>query len=189
MSKYNVEIKGVQPLIEHSINGMIAANENKAANRKIKSSEYDPASDARIALYHCADGKIGVPSFAILSCMRKAASQLKKKGSGKKTLKDFVFSGLRITPEMIELTPQEYEVHIRAVVIQRSRILRGFPLFKDWSIKFEIENIDEQTWDGGSIREVLSEAGKYNGLLEFRPLYGTFEVVSFIDANTGKEVK
>jgi len=125
--------------------------------------------------------------MAVLSAMRKAATQLKKAGAGKKTLKDFVFSGLRVEPEMIELPDQNYEVDIRPVVIMRSRIMRARPLFKTWELSFKIEIVDEQTWDAGMVRQVLEEAGKYQGLLDFRPLFGTFEVVRM--KKDGKELK
>ena len=120
--------------------------------------------------------------------MRKAATQLKKAGAGKKTLKDFVFSGLRVNPDMLELSEQKYEIDIRTVVVMRARVMRARPLFKEWSISFQIENIDEMTWDGGTIKQVLCEAGKYQGLLDFRPLFGTFEVMSFTNGD-GKEIK
>ena len=182
MTTLDVTIKGTRGLLMHSTAAMLIPKSNK-----VKSSEHDPVIEARQCLYLNEAGKICVPSMAVLSAMRKAATQLKKAGAGKKTLKDFVFSGLRIEPEMIELPIQEYEVDIRPVVIMRSRIMRARPLFKMWGLKFHIEIIDEQTWDAGMVRQVLEEAGKYQGLLDFRPLYGTFEIVSMKVG--GKEVK
>ena len=41
MPKYSVEIKGIQPLIEHSINSMMLSKSNK-----VKSSTHDPAEEA-----------------------------------------------------------------------------------------------------------------------------------------------
>lgn len=183
MTKLNVEIKGIKPLMMHSTAAML-----KPKSKKVKSSEHDPVEEAKEALYLNESGKIVVPSFAILSCMRKAATNLKKAGSGKKTLKDFVFSGLEITPDMIELSNQKYEVDVRPVVVQRARIMRARPVFKEWGLNFTVEIRDEQTWDGGTVRQVLEEAGKYFGLLEFRPLFGQFEIVS-MKSESGKEIK
>lgn len=169
----DVKIKGIKPLLMHSTAAMLVPK-----SKKVKSSEHNPVEDAKLCLYFNEAGKIAVPSMAILSAMRKAATNLKKGGAGKKTLKDFVFSGLQISPEMIELTPQKYTVDIQMVVVQRSRIPRARPLFKNWHVSFKIEIVDEQTWDAGTVRQVLEEAGKYQGILDFRPLYGTFEVES-----------
>jgi hypothetical protein len=182
MTKLVVKIKGTRGLLMHSTTAML-----KPKSNKVKSSEHDPVEEAKDCLYLNEAKKICVPSMAVLSSMRKAATQLKKAGAGKKTLKDFVFSGLRIEPEMIELPNQNYEVDIRPVVIMRSRIMRARPLFKEWNLTFEVEIVDEQTWDSGMVRQVLEEAGKYNGLLDFRPLFGTFSVESV--TKDGKEVK
>jgi len=182
MTEIDVIIKGVKPLLMHSTAEMLLPK-----NKKIKSSEHDPEKDAKLCLYFNDEGKIAVPSIAILAAMRKAATNLKKGGAGKKTLRDYVYSGLQIEPSMIELTPQNYIVDVQMVVVGRARIPRARPLFKNWSISFKILMVDEQTWDAGTVRQVLTEAGQYQGLLDFRPLYGTFEVVSMKVG--GKEVK
>lgn len=182
MTTLDVTIKGTRGLLMHSTAAML-----KPKSNKVKSSEHDPIEEAKDCLYLNDKKKICIPSMAVLSAMRKAATQLKKAGAGKKTLKDFVFSGLRVEPEMIELPDQNYEVDIRPVVIMRSRIMRARPLFKNWEATFQVEIIDEQTWDAGMVRQVLEEAGRYQGLLDFRPLFGTFEVVSI--KCDGKEVK
>jgi hypothetical protein len=182
MTQLDVTIKGTRPLLMHSTAAML-----KPKSNKVKSSEHDPVEEAKDCLYLNDAGKICVPSMAVLSAMRKAATQLKKAGAGKKTLRDFVFSGLRIEPEMIELPDQKYEVDIRPVVVMRSRIMRARPIFKNWMLNFTVDIVDEMTWDAGTVRQVIEEAGKYNGLLDFRPLFGTFEVVSV--TKDGKEVK
>lgn len=182
MTTLDVVIKGSRPLLMHSTAAML-----KPKSNKVKSSEHDPNVEAADCLYLDEDKKICIPAMAVLSSMRKAATNLKKAGAGKKTLKDFVFSGLRVSPDMIVLSNQKYEVDVRPVVVQRARIMRARPLFKDWGISFQVEIIDKQTWDPGMVRQVLEEAGQYQGLLDFRPLFGTFTVESV--KNEGKEIK
>jgi hypothetical protein len=182
MTIIDVTIKGTRNLLMNSAKTILIPK-----NKKVKSSERDPIEDAKLCLHLDENGKIAVPSIAILSAMRRAATNLKKAGSGKKTLKDYVFSGLQINPMMVVLSPQEYTVDIQVVTVQRARVPRARPLFKNWSLNFRIAIVDEQTWDAGTVRQVLEEAGKFQGLLDFRPLYGTFEVVSM--KVEGKEVK
>jgi hypothetical protein len=184
MASLDVEIRGVRGLLMHSTAAM-----HKPKSSKVKSSEHDPEQEAKDALYLNSEGKICVPSMAVLSAMRKAATNLKKAGAGKKTLKDYVFSGLQIEPDLIPLPNQKYEVDIRPVVVMRARILRARALFKEWGLKFKVNIVDSDTWDPGMVRKVLTEAGQYQGLLDFRPLFGTFEVVSVKNAETGKEIK
>jgi len=184
MTSLDVVIKGTRPLLMHSTAGMLKPKDNR-----VKSSEHDPIEEAKDCLYLNDAKKICVPSMAILSAMRKAAVGHKKPSAGKKTLKDFVFSGLQIEPDMIELPDQNYQVDIRPVVIQRSRIMRARPLFKNWELSFTVTLLDESTWDVGKVRQVIEDAGKYQGLLDFRPLFGTFEVVSMFcdgDIKSGK---
>jgi hypothetical protein len=156
--------------------------------KKIKSSEHDPDEEAKACLYTDNAGHIGIPAIAVLSAMRKSATQMKKAGQGKKTLKDFVFSGLRVNPDLIVLPEQKYAVDMQIVVVNRSRVPRARPRFDQWGAKFNVEILDDDTWDAGTVRQVLDEAGKYQGLLDYRPLFGTFEVTSMKD-ETGKEIK
>lgn len=182
MTEIDVKIKGVKPLLQHSTYAMTLPK-----SKKVKSSEHDTDEEAKLCLYLDENNKMCVPFMHILAAMRKAATNLKKGGSGKKTLKDFVYSGLQVSPDLIEITPQKYNVDIQIVKVGNARIPRARPLFKKWEISFKINIVDEQTWDAGTVRQVLEEAGKYQGLGDFRPLYGTFEVVS-MNVN-GKEVK
>lgn len=182
MTEIDVTIKGVKPLLQHSTFAMTIPK-----NKKVKSSEHDPVEEAALCLYPDENKQSCVPFMHILSAMRRAATNLKKGGAGKKTLKDFVFSGLEISPDLFPITPQDYVVYIQIVKVGTARIPRARPLFKTWQVSFKILIKDEQTWDAGTVRQVLEEAGKYQGIGDFRPLYGTFEIVTMTVA--GKEVK
>lgn len=182
MTVIDVTIKGIKPLLHHSTFAMTLPK-----NKKVKSSEHDPVEEAALCLYTNEEKKSCVPFMHLLSAMRKAATNLKKGGAGKKTLKDFVFSGLQISPDLIVLDNQDYVVDIQMVRVGTARVPRARPLFKQWGITFQITIVDEQTWDAGTVRQVLEEAGKYQGVGDFRPLYGTFTVESM--KVNGKEVK
>jgi len=45
-------------------------------------------------------------------------------------------------------------------------------------LEFTVEILDPVV-TSSSLKEILIDAGKYNGLLDFRPLFGLFEVVTF----------
>lgn len=182
MIDLDVTIEGMKPLLQHSTFAMTLPK-----SKKVKSSEHDTIEEAAQCLYLNEEKKACVPFMHILSAMRKAATNLKKGGSGKKTLKDFVYSGLQISPDLMVITPQDYVVDVQIVRVGTARVPRARPLFKTWKIDFKITVVDEQTWDAGTVRQVLEEAGKYQGVGDFRPLYGTFKVVSM--TCKGKEVK
>jgi hypothetical protein len=67
--------------------------------------------------------------------------------------------------------------------------MRWRPRFDKWELKFTISIVDPSVWNGTDIRNILEDAGKFVGLLDFRPLFGLFKVQSMINTNTGKEVK
>ena len=79
MTTLDVVIKGTRPLLMHSTAGML-----KPKSNKVKSSEHDPIKEANDCLYLNDAKKICVPSMAVLSAMRKAATQLKKAGAEKR---------------------------------------------------------------------------------------------------------
>ena len=183
MTSIEVKIRGTKPLLMNAPNA-IGNSDNK---KKIK---YVPEVEAEAITYRNKEGKLCIPALAILSMMRKSAVNFKAPGRGKKTLKDFVYSGLRIEgSDLIELDQQEYEIDSKIVVRNRARVMSWKPRFNDWSLTFIIEIVDESTWDGAMIRTILEDGGKYSGLLDFRPLYGTFEIVSMVDMSTGKPVE
>ena len=177
-----VTIKGIKPLLQHSTASMLVPKD-----KKVKSSEHDVVAEAELCLYKDASGVKCIPFMHFLSSMRKAAVNLKKGGAGKKTLKDFVYSGLQIKEQLIPLTNQKHEVDVQIVKVGPARIPRSRPRFDEWGCTFHIEMVDTQTWDAGTVRQVLEEAGQYQGIGDFRPLYGTFIVEKMI--NDGKEVK
>jgi len=172
--KLTVTISGVRPLLMHSPQSIGSEKSSK------KSSNYDPEEEAKNGLYIGKDGVIGVPGLAVLAALRKAATEHKAKGRGRKTLKDFVYSGIQIDEELIRITPQEWEVDARPAVVQRARIMRWRPKFTDWKLTFTISIVDPSVWDPITVLNVLEDAGKFVGLLDFRPLFGTFKVESFV---------
>lgn len=179
----HAKIRGTEPLLMHAPTGIGAPRSSKRV------TSYDPQAEAEAALYRDSNGTICVPNLVILAALREAAKEHKAPGKGRKTLKNFILSGLRIRPEMIEISPQTWSIDERPVVVQRSRVLRWRPRFENWSLEFDITIVDEATLSPTTVRNVLEDAGKFVGLCDFRPLFGTFEVEGLVDTTTGLEVR
>jgi len=64
---------------------------------------------------------------------------------------------------------------IRAVRVQSSRCIRVRPLFRQWSLEFEVI-FDERLLSGSELSEFIETAGRIIGLGDWRPKYGRFEV-------------
>ena len=179
----DVEIKGTRPLLMHAPNAIgLPASTKKVSN-------YDPETEAASVLYKDKNGTICIPDMVVLGALREAAKEHKAPGKGRRSLKQFILSGIRIQPDMIPISPQEWSVDARPVVIQRNRVMRWRPKFEEWTLRFQVNIIDPGTISPTSLRNVLEDAGKFVGLCDFRPFFGTFSVLSVIDQSTGKEVK
>jgi len=174
--RFKVEIRGTRPLLMNSCRCMIEDKENKPSRGK---KEISLKEEAEKLLYLDKEGNIVVPALTILACLRKSATNFKVPGRGKKTFKDFIYSGVKIEPREIPLvTENGWEVDLQPVVINRARVIRARPRFDEWKLNFETEILDVIITPS-TLKEILVDAGKYNGLLDFRPLFGLFEVTKF----------
>lgn len=175
MEIYKVRIEGTRPLLMHSCNAMLEESNNKAT----RSKEHDPQADAEMALYKDKEGNIVVPSFCVLSCLRGSAVNFQVPGKGKKTYKNFIYAGVRMDTENIPLiSGNGWEIDAKTVVVQRSRIVRARPRFDNWALEFAVEIVDPIITPA-VLKQIIKDAGKYNGLLDFRPLYGLFKLTAF----------
>ena len=51
--------------------------------------------------------------------------------------------------------------------------MRTRPVFEEWQLELEIE-LDLTVLDPAKIDQLIEEAGRYQGLGDYRPLYGRF---------------
>jgi hypothetical protein len=169
--KYEVTIKGKAPLLMHRMSD--APEPNKKAG-----ASYDNKALAEKALYKDKEGTICQPALHIESAMIKASTEYKMPGRGKKSYKDAFKGGVFVEPQMIPHKNSEWEMDLQNVVIQRSRIIRARPRFDKWELNFQILNIDERITKD-IIKEVLTDAGRFTGIGDYRPRFGRFEVTKF----------
>lgn len=178
----NVKIKGTKPLLMNAPNNIGKSSAKTKVN-------YIPEDEAESVTYRDDEGKLCVPALALLAMMKKASGSFKAPGKGRKTLRDFVYSGLMIKGgELLPLDQQEYIIDARPVVIGKARVMKWRPKIKDWSMSFQIEIIDDVIWNPSMVKSIMEESGKFIGLLDFRPLFGTFEIET-ITTEDGKPVK
>lgn len=181
MKKYEVEIKGVSPYLMHKFGEEEA---DTKVQRKVGKKDYE--AEVNKALYQSPDGEIYVPSAQIKGCLIEAGKQMRVVGKGKATYSKLFGAFVIVEPDTIPMLNQNWETDARAVVIQRARIIRYRPKFKEWGLKFNIISLEENINDD-VIRQGLEIGGNYSGIGDFRPQkkgsFGRFMVVSF------KEIK
>lgn len=170
--KINVSIEGLVPLLQHRF------PDEKAELSTIKvKGKRDYSGQVEEALYRDENGIIYEPADHIYSAMIKAGADFKITGRGRKTYKDMMKTAINIIPSAIPLNNQKYEIDRRPVVIQRARVMRERPMFKEWNLDFEIEILDSQL-PKEAVKEILEQAGKI-GIGDFRPRFGRFMVTKF----------
>ncbi|MHB8559572.1 MAG: hypothetical protein ACYDAP_00175 [Thermoplasmataceae archaeon] len=167
--KYVVEIKGVRDYLMHKFS-------EGDPNRK-RGSHPTAEEDCEDALYRSENGIIFVPSRQLEASIVKASADFKF--TGKRTMKDIILSGVIVEPEEIPMEPQEYVQYSVPVRIQQARIIKSRPRFKNWSLTFTIVNSDPERILDAKLKDIIIAAGETRGIGDWRPKFGTFEVIKF----------
>ena len=109
-----------------------------------------------------------IPAVAIRQSLVNAATY--SKGKGRASLQKPVAACVLVTPERASLGVKKYTVDSRAVVISatKGRIIRHRPRLDTWKVSFTIE-YDTDLLSATEVRQVVDDAGKRVGLLDFRP--------------------
>ncbi|MDP1614218.1 MAG: hypothetical protein Q8L68_00305 [Methylococcales bacterium] len=175
MKHINVEITGIAPLLQNRFPMEEHGHNISKAIKKV----YVPEDEAKKCLYIKND-IIFQPAEHIYQSMIRASTDFKF--SGKKTFKDVITSGVVVEPEEIPLISDKYEIDTRAVVIQRSRVLKWRPRFNQWKLQFKLIILDDQNISISALKEILEKAGATKGIGDYRPRFGRFQVTSFQEA-------
>lgn len=182
-------IKGVAPLLMH--NGLLAdplrpiVKEIKKISSKRKKTDADYEEMARLewmgSLYVNEKGRLIIPGEVIKAMLIDAA----KKNKLGKTFKSSVFcfedpqleyDGTKAAEKLWE---DENFRKVAPVRVGQARVMRTRPMFKDWSLTFEIQYLPEII-DAEQIKDAVVIAGRIIGLCDWRPNYGRFEIKEFL---------
>lgn len=192
---FDVEIRGLRPIIHHSGTGIDPkhpANIEKSALARITASNRTEDDEARLAELECQvalwldeDGRPTIPAAAIRSCIETAARRLRqgpqvREGLVVDRVHEFRYDVDRYGDELTKLV-QTTQFRI-GVVVQRQRILRTRAMFEPpWGCRFTLD-CDDELVDQQQLEAWLDIAGRRIGLGDWRPEksgdYGRFETVS-----------
>jgi hypothetical protein len=194
---YKCTIRGDRPLLMH--NGQLADPLNphtkalKAITGKRKKSDEDHLEMARLefqgGLY--IDEKIGpfIPGHALDSML--------KEGARKKKLGTVFESCVMTSGDMFPLEykgPRTREAlwaderfrDRRGAGVQTSRVMRTRPRFDKWEVTFLVELFPCEL-NPTDIQQAITDAGMYVGFLDFRPKFGKFSLVNFVEMTDEKK--
>jgi len=186
MKKFEIEIKGVTPYMQHRMDDQKLEDWEKARGLVIERDDVSK-EDATRAEYHCfrnKKGKCYLPSEHLRGALITAGTYVKGKvGAQTKSMKSTVAAMFQINPHEIEM-PDYDEIDKRSAVNKniKARIICIRPKWTEWSAKFEL-HVDNDTLTNETVQKILEYAGSYCGLGSFRPTnngcFGRFEVTKF----------
>ncbi|KKN65859.1 hypothetical protein LCGC14_0477950 [marine sediment metagenome] len=184
MKKIKVEIKGETPLLMNNPASMIeeaVGNVKKAVRMKTR-TRAEVEKEADKLAYKKSNGELYISSEAIKGSLVGASSWKK---IGKYSAKPIIAGGVQIVPSQVGLGIKKYSLDIRTVVIQRNRVVKVRPKIDNWKVSFEIEYDETLIGNPEIIKEILEEAGKRVGLLDFRPQktgnFGKFKITKWVE--------
>ena len=180
MKTINVEIEGTSPLLMNKYN--VQAELDRQKGRRI-TKVYDANVDAEKGAYWMSGSKkktLCIPSLVMYASLLNASSFHK---IGKRSAKSILAGSIKVEPMEISLGTDKYEVDIRPVVIQRSKVLKGRARLDKWKASFQVIYNPQLIADPSIVETVLIEAGQRIGIMDFRPQkggpYGCFKVTKF----------
>jgi hypothetical protein len=144
--------------------------------------------DAEGRLHIGSRGQPVVPQPALLACIINGG-MFHKVGkrqltTAKSSLLYAAVSIDEIEIDIIHKAPWSVDTRPVRIPATGGRILRHRPCFYDWKLKFTVE-LDTGICNPKLFREVVDDAGKKIGLLDFRPAckgpYGRFVVMSWVE--------
>ena len=188
-----IELKGLTPLIMHNIR---LADPDDSFTRAIAeiTSKRKNMTDADLTekekleflggLYHDPDIGVYIPSRNIIRCFESAGAITRQGTTVTRAVSvltdrfplDYV--GPRSPLELYEKLEHRFRV---CVGVQRAKIMRMRPIFRQWGLNFSVE-LAEDILNPREFTEIASKAGRSVGLCDARKLgNGRFDAVVHYD--------
>ena len=188
---YTFEITGKEPGIMFNNPAMMGATTGTVTQTR-SNKKYNDKDEAEMRTYRNDKGNLVVPSVQVRASLLEASKAFKLGRTNLKT----VLNSIIIEPvDDLELKSpsnrpiKNYTIDKRRVVVSRAGIMRARPVVPQWKLSFKIEvdrELMENSLQGTSTLElltrVLSDAGKKQGIGDYRPQkggsFGRFEVTN-----------
>lgn len=188
MKTIRVRIRGSQPLMLHNVRLANPLDPHTQALSELTKKRKKTLDDHKLisklefegGLYHDETEGPYLTDGHLLKCIQEGA---KKEKLGK-AMKSAIFIRTGVNP-LVYKGPRDIKglyaggfYDQRCVGVQKSKTVRTRPRFYNWSVEFSIQ-YDETLVDPMQIKRAIVHAGKVEGLGDYRPRYGTFELESF----------
>lgn len=186
--KVRLIAKGTRPLLMHNVRLASPLNayakQLKALNSKRVKTDEDRLAVARVefegSLY--LDDEVGpyIPGPNLLASLveggrlTKAGKKVERGVNVDDLVMPLIYRGPRDVESLWGGGESEY-VDLRTVVVQRSKVDRCRPIFREWAFEAEIL-LDPAVIDLGEFGDVARNAGAMAGIGDYRRMYGRYSV-------------
>lgn len=168
-------VEGVCPILFHRYS--VEAVEGKA--KAAKNSAAKKTDDVESYVYRNDDGELCIPGMAFKAALVGAGRSRQDPRSPRKSAMDLYKAIIVPITDLSSTGKQAWDfLDQRRVVVQRSSVPRLRPaLFKGWQASFDILVQNPEYLPPQELHTLAVDAGRLQGLLDFRPTYGRFNVV------------
>ena len=170
MIKVKYKIEGVAPILFHNVNSM-----DLVKPKKFTHAEWEESQEVFESRLYIENDKLTLPPRMIVGMLKNAAQKSGIKQDGKRSTYAGIIRAVVFCLDSCVLDQGLDEVvkHKEYVAIQKSKVLRVFPMLKKWSGVVEF-TIDETQISLEVIDELMLYGGSFIGFGDYRPQYGRF---------------
>lgn len=185
MQTVKFKLTGTRPILMHSdrfsdpLDPLTKAHKALTSKRKKSDDDFEAIarSEWRGGLYF--DKEVGpyIPGVMIEAVML-AGAKLSKMGTTIKRAAEVLEDRCRLDykgPRDLEGLWNAGFYDARSVVVQRARLMRYRPIFRDWSVECTVA-FDETTINRADVVKSLADGGQMAGMGDYRPKFGRFDV-------------
>lgn len=181
MKKFEVEIEGISPLLQArhpTPTELEQITKREASSKKSKKltdkEQYDMHAFKVKSKYY-------QPAEMIEAAMTKAAANFKLEG--KKSYKDVIKGGLLIEPVNIIHKIQKFvsDGDWGKNPTTRGAVWIVRPRADKWQLVFTINLLQDERVESNTLRQILEYAGLYVGIGAWRPKFGRFKIIKFVE--------
>lgn len=176
----NVRIQGTADFLFHAWNVEAVEAKGNAA----KGSKEKKTDNIESYVYRDTDRFLCIPGEQLRMSIVNAAKYRQDPRSPRKSAMDLFKAGIVTLTPLARIGPKckkdwDY-LHRCRVQVQRSSVTRTRPaMTAGWEAEFQIQVLLPEYISPQILNEVIADAGRLNGIGDFRPTYGRFQVTSF----------
>lgn len=170
MIKVKYEINSVAPILFHNVNSM-----DLIKPKKFTHAEWESSREVFESRLYIEDGNLTLPPRVIIGLLKNAAQKSGIRQDGKRSTYAGIIRAVVFALDSMKLDQKLEEViaHKEYVAIQKSKVLRVFPMLKTWSGIVEF-HIDDSQISLEVVDELMLYGGSFIGFGDYRPQFGRF---------------